>query len=402
MPVCARADTRSELDRAKESFQAGATAYAAGDYLAAIQALEAAYELTPLPAIAFSLGQAERRQYFVDHGRAHLDRAIALFRRYVELAPGGSRRPDALDALSQLEPLAVAQPAPSALAGPRVNEAERRTRVLITSDAPLARLVLDGGPASGSPLIREVTPGKHRVLVEAPGFYPSLRELTAVAGELVGTQVPLRERPSTLSLWTSADAEIYVDGTFVSQGGEGVTVQLASGNHRIAVGQKGHRVAVRDVHSVRGNAESIRVTLEPTSQRILSNALFIAGGAALGASLVASALAVRAEGQAEAFLGRRAQRNVTASELYSYNSAIIDRDRYRLGTTVALAAAGSLFITGLFLHELDQPNAQQLFRTTSRPGAERSASAGKRSVSYLQLLPSVSSTELGARIGGMF
>src|SRR3954469_15887621 len=93
----------SDLDRAKESFKAGAAAYAAGDYLAAIQALEAAYQLTPLPAIAFSLAQAERRQYFVDRSFAHLERAVTLFRRYIELSPSGSRRADALDALSQLE-----------------------------------------------------------------------------------------------------------------------------------------------------------------------------------------------------------------------------------------------------------------------------------------------------------
>src|SRR5882762_3849684 len=108
LPASAWAEPASDLERAKESFKAGATAYAAGDYLAAIQALDAAYQLTPLPAIAFSLGQAERRQYFVDHAPEHLSRAVSLFRRYIELAPGGSRRADALDALSQLEPLAAA------------------------------------------------------------------------------------------------------------------------------------------------------------------------------------------------------------------------------------------------------------------------------------------------------
>src|SRR4051812_6955024 len=99
LPTPAFAEGSSDLERAKDSFKAGAAAYAAGDYLAAIQALDAAYQLTPLPAIAFSLAQAERRQYFVDHARAHLDRAISLFRQYIDVAPGGSRRADALDAL---------------------------------------------------------------------------------------------------------------------------------------------------------------------------------------------------------------------------------------------------------------------------------------------------------------
>jgi len=57
------------VERAKASFKAGAAAYAAGEYLAAIQALDAAYSQTPIPAIAFSLAQAERKQYFVAHER---------------------------------------------------------------------------------------------------------------------------------------------------------------------------------------------------------------------------------------------------------------------------------------------------------------------------------------------
>ena len=51
----------SQLERAKASFKAGANAYAAGDYLAAIQALEAAYELTPLPAIEARVGRSRSR-----------------------------------------------------------------------------------------------------------------------------------------------------------------------------------------------------------------------------------------------------------------------------------------------------------------------------------------------------
>src|SRR6478609_7846614 len=154
-PLCAlAADPQSDLERAKESFRAGATAYAAGDYLAAIQALDAAYQLTPLPAIAFSLAQAHRRQYFVDHAREHLQRSIALFRQYVELAPTGARRADALDALSQLEPLAAAHPK-TPQSGENSAEAVRRTRVLVTTDAPGAQLALDDTSAVPSPLIRE-------------------------------------------------------------------------------------------------------------------------------------------------------------------------------------------------------------------------------------------------------
>ncbi|HET7542799.1 MAG TPA: PEGA domain-containing protein [Polyangiaceae bacterium] len=403
LPRSARADdSSSDLDRAKESFRAGATAYAAGDYLAAIQALDAAYQLTPLPAIAFSLAQANRRQYFVDHGREHLDRAIALFRQYVELAPTGSRRADALDALSQLEPLAAAQPKAQPAGGSSA-EAIRKTRVLITTDAPGAELVLDGAPPSSSPLIREVEPGKHRVHVTAPGFFPNDRELIAIPGELTLTPLLLREKPSTLGIWTSADADIYIDGAYLSPGGEGVLVHLSSGKHRLAVGQKGRVVALREVTLQRGKTQNIRVTLEQTPQRITSQVLFIAGGAALGASLVFSALAIEAEGKAEDFVGQidHGNRNVTAAALTSYKTSINERDRFRLATGVSLAASAGFFVTGLFLHELDHPDPQLLYRVAPRPGTEPSPAPAARQA-HLQVAPLFLENGLGAMLGGTF
>lgn len=391
----------SDLERAKDNFKAGATAYAAGDYLAAIQALDAAYQLTPLPAIAFSLGQAHRRQYFVDHDRAHLDRAISLFRQYIELAPSGSRRADALDALSQLEPLAAAQPKASSSPTESNADAVRRTRVLITADAPGAELVLDGAPPMSSPLIREVEPGKHRVHVSAPGFFPIERELNAIPGELTLTPVPLRERPSTLGIWTAPDADIYIDGAYVSPGGDAVMVQLQSGKHRVAVGQKGHTVALREVTLQRGKTQNIRVSLEQTPQRIASEVLFIIGGASLGTSLVLSSLAIRAEGDAEQFLGKIKTNNVSPAELTSYKNAINDRDRFRIATGASLAASAGFFITGLFLHELDQPDPQLLYRMAPRSGAEPPAPAPKPSAS-VRVAPIFFADGLGATLGGTF
>ena len=110
-----------DLERAKASFKAGANAYAAGDYLAAIQALEDAYEISPLPAIAFSLAQAERKQYFRDEKRAHLERALSLFERYLEQETRGARREDARLAINQLQQLLGEKPhkAPEPTAKPQ-------------------------------------------------------------------------------------------------------------------------------------------------------------------------------------------------------------------------------------------------------------------------------------------
>ncbi|HWA72580.1 MAG TPA: PEGA domain-containing protein [Polyangiaceae bacterium] len=393
----AMAQDAAEVERAKESFKAGAAAYAAGEYLAAIQALDAAYTLTPLPAIAFSLAQAERKQYFVEHQREHLERAILLFRRYVEQVPSGGRRADALEALSQLEPLSLAQAAANKAAAPTPSatpvEAARSTRLVVTSDTPGARLSLDGGPASRSPLIREVEPGRHRVTVQAAGFVTVRRDLVAVSGELSAASIPLREKPSTLALWTADDADIYVDGTFVSTGGQGVVLQLSSGFHDLAVAQKGHRVASRQLKLPRGGGESLRFVLEPTSLRLASQVLFISSGAALGGGLVLSALAIRAENRTEDFLARRRRENVTKPDLVSYDTAVANRDRYRTAAVLSVGASVGLFITALFLRELDEPRPQQLLRRTRPPRPTQKA---------LSLQPLIASDHYGALLGGAF
>lgn len=354
----------AELERAKASFKAGANAYAAGDYLAAIQALDAAYEISPLPAIAFSLAQAERKQYFVKGERAHLERALALFRRYLQQETRGARREDARLAVSQLEPLLGAKPGP-AESSPKAQA--RPTRVMIVSDAPGARITLDGGSAASSPLIREVTPGKHRARVQARGFVDTARDVTALAGELILTEVRLNERPGVLNVWAPADADVFVDGVYVGQGGELVTVPLAAGNHQLTVAQKGRRFARRDVRLERGKTQTENISLEPTTQRSVSELLFIGGGIALGASLVLSALAVQSENHAEDFLWQLKRHNVQRAQVVAYNASLAERSRYRTAAGISVAGSLGMFITGLFLHELDQPSSSG-GRRDERPG----------------------------------
>jgi hypothetical protein len=346
-----RAQSREDVERAKASFQAGATAYSAGEYLAAIQAFEAAYSRTPIPAIAFSLAQAERRQYFVAHQREHLDRAITLYRQYLDEVPAAGRRADALDALAQLEPLAAAQGAVPARAAPG---AARPTRLMITSEAPGARLSLDGGPVTISPLIREVEPGKHRVAIDAEGFFPAEREVVAVAGELIPMAVPLRERPSTVVLATPADAEIYVDGTFASRGGA-VTLSLPSGPHRLVVARTGYRVAARSLSLAPGQSEQVPLVLRPTGQRRAARLLFMASGAALATSLVFGALAVSAEDRAKEVLTRRQDASITPADLARYSDALEHRGRYRAASGGMLGVAAAGFAVALFLYQFDQP-----------------------------------------------
>lgn len=377
----------AELERAKASFRAGANAYAAGDYLAAIQALEAAYSLTPLPAIAFSLAQAERKQYAAKKEREHLERALVLFRRYLEQEPNGARRSDAQLALAELQPL---------LGGAQANEPkgtppQRPTRLMIVSDTPGVSIKLDGGASAASPLIREVTPGKHRARLQASGYLDVERDVTAIAGELILTEVRLPERPTSLYVWAPEGADIYVDGVYITHGGPLATIPLSSGFHRLAVSKAGKRLVRRDLRLQRGQSHTEYITLEPTTQRSLSEYLFIAGGAALGGGVILSAFAIRSENKAEDFLRRRAlNQELKPADLLSYNAALAERSRFRTGATIGIAASLGMFVTGLFLHEFDRPN---IFAPPPRPEHE-----ARRLERRFQLSPVTATGDFGASL----
>lgn len=373
----AHAQTPADLSRSRELFRAGASAYAAGDYGAAIQALERAYELTPLPAIAFSLAQAERKQYLTSGGPSHLERAVSLFHRYLDEAPAGNRRADALDALAQLEPRLPPKPK---LEKPVVT---RATRLMVIAEAPGASISLDDGPDSPSPLIREVAPGKHHVRAAAPGFVAYERDAIAVPGELILTELRLLERPVPLHVYTPANADVYVDGVFAGNSPSVLTLALAAGEYDIAVGAKGHRLAQQRVRLVRGQPLSIRMVPQLSVQRILSMSLLCAAGAAAGTGVILSAFAVRSENSAENFLGASASHTVSSAQLAAYQASVNERDRFRLGAGLGFAGAAGLFITGLFLHELDRPSAPE-----RKPAVgEQSRSSGKTSFDIVPVSP---------------
>lgn len=389
-PSVARADDRTE---AKNFFKAGAAAYTAGDYLAAIQALDAAYRLTPLPAIAFSLAQAERRQYFVSRDAQHLVRAIELYRVYLAAVPSGGRRSDATDALAQLEPLAVGiatAPAADALK-PTVRDTEK-TRLMVSSEAPGATVSLDGAKAVPSPLIAEVTAGEHRVEVAAPGHFAIERLLVAIPGALVPMEVELKERPAVVFVEPSSQADLYVDGSYLGKVQKGTRVELPAGTHQLAFAKKGRRLESMVLTLERGSTRHLPVELHWTSQRMTAVSLFVVSGATFVGGLGLAGAAVDSEERAERVYAKGDTRPLTESELHDYEEAVEQRNRYRAAAIGSLAVSLGSAITGIFLFELDEPNV--------RDGMPRShVDQTKPSVKVEgSVAPSPHGLELGARL----
>jgi hypothetical protein len=353
----AHADERTD---AKNYFKAGASAYAAGDYLAAIQALDAAYRLTPLPAIAFSLAQAERRQYFVSREPGHLVRAIELYRVYLKEVPAGGRRADATDALAQLEPLALGVSVATEPGGAPVLREAAKTRIMVTSEAIGARISLDGAASTPTPLIAEVQAGNHTVRVSAEGFFPSDRQVVAIAGELVPVEVELRERPAIVIVEPSIEAELYVDGSYAGRVRKGARIELASGSHEFAFVRDGRRIESQVIELERGETRRLTVELRWTGQRMAAVSLLVVSGVTLASGLGFTALAVDRERAADRILTRRKSAAVTASELSEYDEARSNREQARIGAIASFAVSAGSLVTGAFLYSLDQPSMSQV------------------------------------------
>jgi hypothetical protein len=240
-----------------------------------------------------------------------------------------------------------------------------------------------------------VSPGPHRAVVQAPGFFPSERVVTALPGELILSEVVLRELPGTLVVKSSPDAELYIDGSFVSHGGERTTLALSSGPHTLTVAQLGRRTSHRVLMLKRGERIELSVDLESTVQRRFARAMFVLGGLTLGNGLVLAALTYREQSRALDFLAKQKRENVTATDLAKYDRAVRRRDSFRISTGLSLATSAMVFVTALLMHELDRPSSSE----TQRRGDPSPSSAPI--ASRLRLVPQVELTTYGvAQAGG--
>jgi hypothetical protein len=89
--------------KAEQYFRAGAQAFKQQSYGAAAEQFELAYKELPLPEIAFSAAQAYRRQYFIEPKPEYVKRAVELYRAYLDAVKTGGRVGDASDGLAEMQ-----------------------------------------------------------------------------------------------------------------------------------------------------------------------------------------------------------------------------------------------------------------------------------------------------------
>ena len=371
LPLVAHAE---DFEQAKVMFSAGAQAYDAGQYPVAIQAFQEAYKAAARPSILFSLAQAERKQFVVSSAPGDLRSSVAHYRQYLEQMQAGGRRNDATTALAELAPQLAqldAQSAPPASslftgdggAAPRIPPAVTateppKTRLFVTSSTPGAIVSVDGAKGTGTTFtLEDAKPGAHKVHVAAEGFVDADRDAIVTAGGTFFTQdVELVEKPGILSLACADGADVTIDGRLVATTPLNSALEVPPGAHYLVVTKNGHKAFSRAVTLQRGKTLDVAVTLDRSGQRTASLVLFGTGAAVVVAGGVFAAVALVEQGRAQHVLDEKAQGNIHAPDIDTYNSAIDLRDRWKTVSTITFGAGLAVLATGFVFYAFDKPS----------------------------------------------
>ncbi|MEQ8276584.1 MAG: PEGA domain-containing protein [Deltaproteobacteria bacterium] len=339
-----------DTERARRFFRAGSIAYERGRFAEAARAFEEAYGIVDSPALAFSLAQAHRRQYFVDKDAAKLDRAIALFETYLERAPDGRRRPDAVD---QLQALRIVRASVERTEAPPPPPPV--TELFVYSEAVGLTVSIDGAPAVATPVVTAVAPGPHVVTAEAPGYLPGRSSIEAAPERMTPVTVTLEPKPARLTVDAEPGAEIFVDGARVGLAPLPFEVALPPGPHRIDARLNGHRLRSESVTAERDAAMTQAFDFEPTARREASHAVLITSAGLAAAGAVAVVAALVAQGEASDVDALRGERNVSSATLDDYNGDVRERNTLRTTSVVLLSSSAVLGVIGGVLFLFDDP-----------------------------------------------
>jgi tetratricopeptide (TPR) repeat protein len=390
---------QDDVGQAKALFNAGAQAYDATRYHDAVQSFEAAYKKAPRPAILFSLAQAYRRLYAVEQKPEHLAAAIANYRRYLADVPQGGRRADAAAALSEL--VVIAAPL-SAGALPAVGSTEppaakTRTRLNVTSPTAGARASLDGGAPVDVPLMAEVSPGKHKITITAPGYIDEQREIVAVEGDMTALDRELQEMPAVLLLNAPAGALVTLDGRLV-----GTTplppLNVASGQRFVAITKNGYRPFSRDFSLKRGQRVTLSVDLSRTLQRKLAYGAGVGAALAAVGGLVATYVAIEQHREAVAIWNERQRQAIDEQRLDAFQQHLDKRDQAAAAMIISFGTTGIFGLAGFMLFAYDTPSPP----APPLRGDEFKPTRPERPTMDLAVAPLLGPGLGGAAIGGRF
>lgn len=349
-PAFAASD--ANVAEARRYFDAGQKAFAKTKYGAAIAAFQHAMNAAPHPAILFSLAQAHRLRYFIDRDDTDLVEAATLYRRYLNESPDGRRRQHAVQHLAAIEPLIRAQTTSSTTA-PSTPKTPTRLMVQVNVDSATVRL--DGADPVPAPLIEEVEPGRHKLRVDADGYYSANVTRTAAEGAIAVVDVELDPKPAEVALRAPEGSRVFVDNRPYGDAPLDGPVYLPEGRHRVEVLQSGRRAYARDLVVDRGAQMALDVELESTTQRTTALWMLAGSGALVVLGTIASGVAIDAGLEADDIARKLTinEQALTAEEIDEYNDAKVRKSRAQTIAVPVFGVAAVGLAVGSYLYFFD-------------------------------------------------
>ena len=363
----ARADERA---LAEKYFRAGAQAYSAQNFEAAAIDFDEAYKSLPLPEIAFSAAQAYRKLYRIAPKPEYVERAVELYRAYLDKVKTGGRVGDAADSLGEMEreldrlKLTARTSAPAVehtrlgvsvtIADQQVHDTSALHEIGDVTTTSLKGLsaTIDGKPVEPFALV-DVDAKEHVLSVTAEGYLPVEKKAVAVANQSQLIEIELRPKPATVSVKTEADAQISIDGRAVT-----TPTDVAAGKHLLAITHRGREPYGRELMVMRGQTLTVTAPLEMTARRravpwILGGAGVLAAGA-----ITTMIVAFERDSHASSLRAQIDAGNRPPSDADAYDQAVSSRDHFVTATWLLGGAAVAAGATGALLYFFDRPSSE--------------------------------------------
>lgn len=338
----------AQLEQARTLFITGSQAYRENKYGVAIEAFQAAYELAPRGSIIFALAQANRLQYFVDGEFARIERAVELYRTYIER--------DDVDPEQSAVAMRHLQTLMKSFSELNRKQDTSIGRIIVSANVDGARVRMGDGEPVQVPEVLEAKPGPVQVTFEAPGYAPQTREIVAVGGSAVPIDVQLVPLPGALRIDTEEGAQVLVDGRTLGAAPV-APLELPPGEHRVVVLSSGRRPFVESVTITPEREVIVDAPLEQTGQRVAAWFAFGAAGVLATTAGIMGYLTLEEQQKAEALHDLWQEEGLDPDDVTDYRAHLSRRDDWALRTLGVGVGAGIAAACGGILWLLDDPKA---------------------------------------------
>lgn len=228
-----------QKEDAEAQFALGQEAYKKDDFNTAIKYFEEAYKLDANPVYLYNIAVA-----YELWGKK--EKAAEFYEKYLPSATSDTDRKNVLAKIAELRPGSAVDP---------TQNPDGKSKVEIRTEPAGASVWLEekkGSPTGVTPLTREVTPGKHTLIIELDGYAPINRTFEVLSGQTASLDLSMAKKDAAVLIAVQSNvtgAKVYIDDR--SSGVAGMTpfqLMVAPGKHTIIAEKEGYEPFTKEIN----------------------------------------------------------------------------------------------------------------------------------------------------------